>query len=209
MLSIKSKDSYTNYLIHLIPYVVFLCGVIYYASDPYSLLGFPLDDAWIHRVYSKSFAFGKGFEYNTGIQEAGSTSPLWAIVSSPSHWLESLGTSTVVITVKLLGVILGLLTINLICKIGKSFTSSQFVGIISASLFALEPRFLFSTLSGMETSLLLTLWLGGLAAFCSGRNLIALFLFSLTPVTRPEALIAIPLVLFGLLLITQPKKKLF
>jgi hypothetical protein len=209
MHSIKSKVSYTNFLIHLIPYIIFLCGVIYYASDAYSLLGFPLDDAWIHRVYSKSFAFGKGFQYNTGIQEAGSTSPLWAIVSSPSHWLESLGTNAVVITVKLLGVILGLLTINLIYNISKSFTNSQFVGIISASLFALEPRFLFSTLSGMETSLLLTLWLGALTAFISRRNLLALFLFSLTPVTRPEALITIPLALFGLLLITQPKKQFF
>jgi hypothetical protein len=49
--------------------------IIFFAANPFSLLDFPLDDAWIHRVYSQSFAQGHGFEYNSGQPEAGSTSP--------------------------------------------------------------------------------------------------------------------------------------
>src|SRR5882724_7278458 len=86
-------------------------AILYFATllvfvlwSPASRGQFPLDDAWIHRVYARSFAWGHGFAYNDGVQEAGCTSPLWAVISAPAHWLEpALGTAGVVWAVKLLG----------------------------------------------------------------------------------------------------------
>ncbi|MCF7818105.1 MAG: hypothetical protein K9M54_09515 [Kiritimatiellales bacterium] len=56
-----------------LPFFLFICYILFFAANPFSLLDFPLDDAWIHRVYSRAFAFGHGFAYNPGQQEAGST----------------------------------------------------------------------------------------------------------------------------------------
>ncbi len=157
-----------------------------------------MDDAWIHRIYSKSFAFGQGFQYNDGSQEAGATSPLWVIVSSPAQWFEAWGNIIVVLGVKLIGIFLGIITIYLIQKIAEVSTNSKMVGIIAASLFALEPRFLFSTLSGMETNLLIALWLGAIYAIIMKKEFLFIILFSLTPITRPEALIILPLCILSL-----------
>lgn len=72
----------------LIPCAVFLILIFHFtAFSPYGWTDFPLDDAWIHQVYSRSIAHGDGFQYNDGEQEAGSSSPLWSILTAPAHWL--------------------------------------------------------------------------------------------------------------------------
>src|SRR5690349_19879454 len=45
-------------------------------------LGFPLDDAWIHAVYARSFARNGMLAYNPGIPANGETSPLWAVLTA-------------------------------------------------------------------------------------------------------------------------------
>ena len=47
------------------------------------LAGFPLDDAWIHQTYARSLASGQGWVYAGGPPSAGSTSPLWTMISNP------------------------------------------------------------------------------------------------------------------------------
>ena len=186
----------------IIPFIIFICATIYFVwPSTFSLYDFPLDDAWINRVYSRSFAFGHGFQYNSGTQEAGSTSPLWAIITAPAHWLEPFGARAVVVGVKIIGVILGLTSLVVIQKISGVLTGSQKIGVIAASFFAIEPRFLFSVFSGMETTLLVTLWLSASYAFIVQRWLFSFILFSMTPVTRPEALVILPLCILGLLII--------
>ncbi|MDH3217723.1 MAG: hypothetical protein OEN01_15855, partial [Candidatus Krumholzibacteria bacterium] len=183
----------------LIPSSIFLVGVGIFASNAFSLFDFPLDDAWIHRVYSRSFAFGQGFQYNEGVQEAGSTSPLWSIVTSPAHWLEPLGTRAVVVVVKIISVLLGLAAIAAILQLAVRITSSRAAGIVAASLVALEPRFLFGALSGMETPLLLLLWLCAFLAVASRKWWLAAIAIGLTPVTRPEAVVVVTLFTFAML----------
>lgn len=180
------------------PVVVYLIALSGFLGDSYSRFDFPLDDAWIHRVYSRSIAFGRGFEYNEGKEEAGSTSPLWAIVTAPAHWLEAAGVKTVVLAVKLIGILLGLAVVLATNRVVRGFSGSELAGCVGASLFALEPRFLFSSVSGMENILLLALWACGCAALLGGRFLLSVILFSLTPVTRPEAIVILPLCLPGL-----------
>jgi hypothetical protein len=182
----------------VIPWGAFLSGVAWFASaSPFSRIGFPLDDAWIHRVYSRAFAFGHGFQYNDGLQEAGSTSPLWAIVSAPAHWLDGFGPETVVIAVKVLGVLLTLLAIGTVQRIAEVAIRSRAAAILAATLFALEPRLIFAALSGMENPLLLTLCLGATYALVTQRWLLGFGILSLAPVTRPESLVLLPVFALG------------
>ena len=179
-------------IVLLFPAAVYLFCLFLFITSSYCVFDFPLDDAWIHRVYSRSFAFGHGFQYNPGIQETGSTSPFWAIVSCPAHWLESLGNQWVTASVKLIGVLLGFVSVFSIYIIARQITGSGLVAPICASLFAVSPRFLFSSLSGMENNLLTALWLSGTAAILGGRCMGAMVLFGLATVTRPEATVILP-----------------
>ncbi|MCB8952367.1 MAG: hypothetical protein H6650_10175 [Ardenticatenales bacterium] len=43
------------------------------------LLGFPLDDAWIHQVYARNLGLTGRWEYAPGTAGSGSTSPLWTL----------------------------------------------------------------------------------------------------------------------------------
>lgn len=190
-----------------LPVGIYIFAVGYFLSaSSYSLYDFPLDDAWIHRVYSRSFAFGHGFQYNPGTQEAGSTSPLWAIITAPAHWLEWFGTGTVVVAVKEIGVGLGLLILREVVLITALLTGSRKGGLLAGALFAIEPRFLFSVLSGMETVLLVVLWLRAARACMTQQWLRAAFLLSLMPPTRPEALLVLPLWIISLILVPKDER---
>ncbi|HWR98029.1 MAG TPA: hypothetical protein VN317_06360, partial [Candidatus Methanoperedens sp.] len=182
-----------------IPLLVLLLALGAFVKNPYAVSGFPLDDGWIHRVYSRSFAYGHGFCYNDGVQEAGSTSPLWAIVTAPAHWLEPLGTRAVVVAVKLVGILCALATVVAAGILAAEVSGSAIGGMVGAALLALEPRLLFSALSGMETSLLLALWASASAAAARGRHWLAAVLFGLMLVSRPEAAVLLPFVLPSLL----------
>ncbi len=191
-MDMRHNQSSTQWITRL-PYMVFLIMVVWFAFNPFSLLDFPLDDAWIHRVYSRSFAAGHGFEYNPGQPEAGSTSPLWSIFTAPIHWLEFLGTDAMVIGVKLAGVALSFLTLGFALRIAQRVGGTQWIGVVMALVMALDPRLSFSALSGMETGLLLTFWLGMAAFLLEQRILLATLLASLMPTARPEALVILPI----------------
>lgn len=189
----------------LLPAAVYLLALWGFLGSSYARFGFPLDDAWIHRVYSRSVAFGQGFAYNDGQQESGSTSPLWAFVTAPAQWLEGAGERTVPAAVKLIGVLLGLGTIAAVIRIGARLGGSAPAGFFAAAIFALEPRFLFSSLAGMENILLVAVWVWGCDALLGRRYLAALVWFGLAPVTRPEAIVLLPLCIPALIELTRQR----
>ncbi len=184
-----------------IPAIIYIVAVFVFMKNHYSVLDFPLDDAWIHRVYARSFAFGHGLAFNVGQQEAGSTSPLWAIVTAPAHWFWIMGTDFVVSAVKVITVMLGLVCVLTTQRIASRLIGSQVGGTIAASLYALDPKFLFSTLSGMETVLLVAVLVGACLMLMEKRLLFFLLLIGLAPVVRPEALVVLPCSLVGISLI--------
>ena len=143
----------------LAPAIIYLATVVVFlAWSPESRAQFPLDDAWIHRVYARSFAWGHGLAYNDGVQEAGSTSPLWAVLSAPIHWFEpAFGTGYVVWAVKLLGAALGALSVAAVYRLGRQLSGAAGPAALAAALFACEPALVFSALSGMEVALLVCL----------------------------------------------------
>jgi hypothetical protein len=178
----------------LVAFAIFLAAVaVFLLRSDYSAYGFPLDDGWIHRVYARSVAWGHGFEYNEGEQEAGSTSPLWAIVTAPAHWMEPSGAEKVVLAVKGIGVLLGLVTLLGVQRVGEALTGSRKAGIVAACMLAAAPRFAFSALSGMENTLLLAVWVHATYWFMTKKWLPAFIMVALAPVTRPEAVLLIPL----------------
>lgn len=181
----------------LIPLFVYLAASIWFIQNQYSLFGFPLDDAWIHRVYARSLAMGHGLAYNPGQQETGSTSPLWIIASAPAHWLEFLGTRSMVVGVKLIGWLFGAAVVFGVVRLGQLLTKSGFVACLAGSLMALEARLLFSALSGMETTLLVAIWIWACVALLERRYVAFLLLLGLAPLARPEALLLTPLALLA------------
>jgi hypothetical protein len=199
------KHKLFNISLEKVPYLLFLLITVLFCTNPFSLLDFPLDDAWIHRVYSKSFAFGHGFEYNAGQQEAGSTSPLWSIVTAPAHWLEFLGTTTVVLATKLIGILLALSSIHAVRKLGE-VVGLERASLFAAIAFALDPKLVFSALSGMESVLLVSLWLWAAYALLRNNWWLACGLISLTPTVRPEALVILPIFTFAFILFATHTK---
>lgn len=174
-------------------YVASIVGFL--AWSRHIRLDFPLDDAWIHRVYARALAFGQGFAYNPGQQEPGSTSPLWAVVSAPAHWLQLAGDDAVVLGVKLLGAACGALAVVLLWDVALRLTEHRGVAALAASVFAVEPRLAFSALSGMENVLLVALWLAVTDAILARRHALALALIGLLPLARPEAVVTAALAL--------------
>jgi hypothetical protein len=180
----------------LAPAIVYGAAVVVFlAWSPANRTGFPLDDAWIHRVYARSFAWGHGFAYND-VQEAGCTSPLWAVISAPAHWLEpAFGVAGVVWAVKLLGAALGALAVAAVYRLGRQLCGAAWPGALAASLFAGEPALAFSALSGMEVALVVCAWLWLLAALHAERWRLAAVLLGVLPVARPEAMLLVGLCL--------------
>src|SRR5678816_3089475 len=130
----------------LLPAVIYLAGIFSFLSYPDRFDSFPLDDAWIHQVYARSFATGHGFEYNNGAQEAGSTSPLWAIATAPIHWFAGEDRARTVAGVMCVGAALGLACILIFRVIAVRLTGSSAAACMAACLLAVEPRVLFLSL---------------------------------------------------------------
>ncbi len=173
--------------------------IVFVAWSPANRSQFPLDDAWIHRVYARSFAWANGLAYNDGVQEAGCTSPLWAILSAPVQWLEpASGTVGVVWAVKVLGVALGALCVAAIYRLGRQLCRAAWPAALAASLFACEPVLVFSALSGMEVVLVVCLWLWLVTAIHGERWRLAAVLLGALPVARPEAVLLAALSIAGL-----------
>ena len=75
--------------------------------------------------------------------EAGSTSPLWAILTAPAHWLSFTGSDATTLAIKLIGVLLGLACVWIVQRIACGLLRSRFAGCCAAVLFAVDPRLLF------------------------------------------------------------------
>lgn len=133
-------------------------------------------------------------------------SPLWSIVTAPAHWLEPLGTDAVVLAVKLVGTVLALVSVGMAKTIGRKLGGSEIAGVLSATVLALDPRLAFSALSGMETCLLLALWLGAVHNLLKNRIWLAACLASLLPTTRPESLVTLPLFVLAAFLSVHGKR---
>lgn len=177
-----SKSHKINILITALTLIFAVLLFISYSN--FSLFHFPLDDAWIHRVYSRSFFEGNGFAYNK-TQEAGETSPLFAIITSVFHIMKD--SDNVVLGIKFFGVSLTFLYLFFFNK------STNFFNVFLVFLLILNGKIIFAALSGMENSLLLFLWTLSVYLFRKEKYLYLALTASLFSVVRPEGLILLPI----------------
>jgi hypothetical protein len=174
----------------LVPIAVYVASIaVFVAWSPLNLTAFPLDDAWIHRVYARAFAHGDGFAYNPGEQTTGFTSPLWVLITAPVHWLEPLGIRAPVVGVKVIGAVLGALTVGASYRIAAHASRSVWPAVVAATAVACQPVLAFSVLAGMETVLLLALWAWLVVAIQERRFSRGAILLGLLPVARPEGIV--------------------
>ncbi|MCX7841016.1 MAG: hypothetical protein N2559_16390, partial [Anaerolineae bacterium] len=57
-------------------------------SSARGVIGFPLDDAWIHQVYARNLATRGEFAFFPSQPSAGSTSPLWTMLLAVGYVLR-------------------------------------------------------------------------------------------------------------------------
>ena len=104
---------------------------------------------------ARNLANGHGWSYNPSVPTGAATSPLWVLVITPLFFLGG----DVTIWVKVLGSLLYLATILLVADVACLATGNRRVGLVAGALAALQPAFIWTALSGMETALYLLLFL--------------------------------------------------
>jgi hypothetical protein len=166
------------------------------------VLGFPLDDAWIHQTYARNLATTGQFEFVPGQPSAGSTSSAWTLLIALGYlaridfkgWTYALGAVCLVMTA--LGV--RALTVML-------FPQHPRAALAAGIFCALEWHLIWSAASGMETVLFtaLAMWLmvqinrPRFKTQNQGDDLLTGIWCGALVLTRPEGLLLVGLVLLA------------
>ncbi|MBL8089217.1 MAG: hypothetical protein KF758_12035 [Anaerolineales bacterium] len=131
--------------------IVLIISFIYLITSHFThIIGFPLDDSWIHLTYARNLAQHGEWSFRVGIPSAGSTAPLWSALLAvgfllnlaPYIWTYFLG----ILILFFLAVLCEWAVRNLIETYRPRF---PWVGIF----IAFDWHFGWSALSGMETLL--------------------------------------------------------
>ncbi|MEM7347040.1 MAG: hypothetical protein AAF485_22600, partial [Chloroflexota bacterium] len=175
-----------------------IVGLLYLAVAywQFGVLGFPLDDAWIHQTYARNLAEFGQMAFIPGIPSAGSTAPLWSFLLSIGYWLA--------IPFRVWAYGIGLLFLGLsgwtAMRLSlRLFPKHRWLGLFIGAFTLLEWHLTWAAMSGMET--ILFIWL-------------SLFLFEQYLVIREVSIQAEPVrytryltlgFLAGVLILTRPE----
>lgn len=149
--------------------------------------GLPLDDAWIHLVYSRNVAQHFELSYNPGEPEAGFTSPLWVLLLTPTGALEG---HAAAIYAKIFGLLLAILSCLLAALLARRL-AGDLAGLAAGIVLALDPQMSFAALSGMEVSLASCCMLATLLSLSWKRLALAGLFFGLAFLARPESAVLV------------------
>jgi hypothetical protein len=167
------------------------------------LVGFPLDDAWIHQTYARNLAETGQLAFLPGQPSAGSTSVAWSFLLSLGYMLG--------LDYRLWAYLLGALSLAatswLAYRLFLRFVPSKpTVALLTGLFCAVEWHLVWAATSGMETMLFIALSLAMLEYFFSR---VALRQSPLDPVTmRKEQAIVSAVgigLLGGVLTLTRPE----
>lgn len=138
-----------NILAGLLP---ILLGNLYWLNAyRQQVVGFPLDDAWIHQTYARNLALNGKWMFQAGGGPGGSTSPLWTLFLVPGHWL---GNQDPIIYSNVLSVLLFGFLVWIGVRHIRLLTGNQKLSVILGTL-ALSTcwQLNWAANSGMETIL--------------------------------------------------------
>ncbi|MDF1537697.1 MAG: hypothetical protein P1Q69_02200 [Candidatus Thorarchaeota archaeon] len=124
----------------------------------WTVIGFNLDDSWIHLEYARSIYEGRAWEYSPGYPSTGSTSPLWSIVLSIIFFFTS-DPASIVWGVMIVSWILYFLCTFTVGYFVSDLTESLLIGSVSMIVFVVIPSNTWLMLSGMEYPLFMLLLL--------------------------------------------------
>lgn len=149
----------------------------------------PLDETWSRLVYARSFSESLKLEFNSGAIEAGATSPLWVALIGAVSWLPGLSDDNLPALAKITGVIFGATTAVMVYRITWQITRRHFIGALAGVVVAVEPNFIFASVSGLEVTLFAALALATSWSYLRGRPRTAGILAALTIAARPEGVL--------------------
>jgi hypothetical protein len=159
-------------------------------AGTWGFTSFPLDDSWIHFHFARNLAEGHGFAYNPGVPVAGSTAPLWTLVLAGGFAL--LGPQ--LYWAKVAGIAAGLATALVTARLAARWTSDRWLALLAGVAMAISGPLVWGALSGMEVDLAALLVTAALLSHTNVRDWTPALLLGLAALTRPEALLLVPLV---------------
>jgi len=137
-----------------------------YAWVSYGIVGFPLDDAWIHQTYARNLGTLGEWTFQRGEVSAGSTAPLWSILLALGY---RLGVPYLVWTYMLGIFVLGT-TSWLAARISaRLLPGNPFAAWVAGMASVTQWQLVWASISGMETVLYACLGLTLVYLACSSR----------------------------------------
>lgn len=151
--------------------------------------GFPIDDAWIHQVYARSFATDLRLDYNPGEAEAGQSSLLWGVLLAPVQRLVMASDVPVGRATRLMGTLIWMLLALAVARliVAMPIPGARFGAWFAALLIALDPSLAYSAASGMEPLLAALLVVLTIHAASAARAQQAGLYAGLAILARPES----------------------
>lgn len=161
----------------------------------YAFTGFTSDDAFITYRYAQNISEGKGFTYNEGEKVQGTSTPLFTLVLSVVS--VAFGPAAIPAAARSIAVAADLGTLFLLVRICAPMGSASV--FLAAALYALFPKVVLISVSGMETPIVVMLMI--LSFDCLRRNAIpaAMFVLGLMLIVRVDAAVWVLVVLAGMI----------
>ncbi len=179
----------------------------YLAAERSTAFGLPLDDSFIHLQFAHSLAAGDGLAFRAGRLVSGSTAPLWTAILSLLFALPG----PLLLWVKILGAALYAAGAVATWALARELDLPPAFSAGVTLLFLLTDAMVWSALSGMEVGLFVALTVAATVvhlrerrAVEPGRPSLALALFGLASLARPEGLLLLLLAIGDRLLFPAP-----
>jgi arabinofuranosyltransferase len=152
------------------------------------VVGFPLDDSWIHLHFARNLAEGRGFAYNPGRAVAGSTAPLWTLLLAGG----ALVAGASVAMAKVLGIVFALAAAVLTRRAALAWGAPPAAATITGVGLLWAGPVAWGALSGMEVTLAAMLVAAALLTHAGDRPWLTATLTALAITARPEAALLVP-----------------
>jgi hypothetical protein len=155
-------------------------------------VAFPLDDAWIHQTYARTFAEHGEWAYRPGTPSSGSTAPLWTVLLAVGYWLNV----SHVVWAYGVGLACTVALILLGGRVSYALFTNRTIALWTMVALAAEWHLLWAGVSGMEIPLYIALALALMALYVTdtGKLWVWGVVGGLLTLTRPEGIWLVGLV---------------